>query len=523
MGFTDDQGFQAGQTMLPVYTETERLRLADRGRVRHHSLERERHVDDHLEEDWYSDSVNSESENYYEAAPRCGHRHRSGHGNRRHGNDIHIEYQGRLPNKESMIGMSRDSGVNCVGLDNQQKQKAKRTAANHMLNNDLHLGNQGRHSKTISSANQEGNAVTNSTIEKDSPRLVVGEKSKPDTSSSSYGDSGICSPHATDVSDNKYSSLSTNDSTDLEQNPARGYLDMARRGQHRLSDISDVSGMERNDSIPGCSLEEVKEENLDSCERYPAYMEDFQANTIPTLAMPEEDDIPSQSDNELAENCAPQPSVVRPNVVQAAVEVHAQNESRQSSSERSKNMSLERRIRDHKREKSRDPSATRGGRNKESSLQREPPLQQEPVSENISKRKQNEQSPKKDKKNRETSPDKKNRDKSTDKKNREKSPDKKTKKEKDKHREKSPDKKNNKKEKESKDGSHKNDGKENSKVPSKGLKNNQKHKAWYKCIGPGTATDVESDKDLIGDYSGSKSNNYKRRDLSKEYEVVGVV
>ncbi|KAJ8318478.1 hypothetical protein KUTeg_003569 [Tegillarca granosa] len=42
------------------------------------------------------------------------------------GNDISFEYQGRLPKKNSAYAVSRDSGVNCVGLK-QQKKETKHT------------------------------------------------------------------------------------------------------------------------------------------------------------------------------------------------------------------------------------------------------------------------------------------------------------------------------------------------------------------------------------------------------------
>ena len=41
----------------------------------------------------------------------------------RHRNDIHIEYHGHMPRKGTMYSMSRDSGVNCVGLPTKCLQK----------------------------------------------------------------------------------------------------------------------------------------------------------------------------------------------------------------------------------------------------------------------------------------------------------------------------------------------------------------------------------------------------------------
>ena len=62
------------------------------------------------------------------------------------GNDISIEYKGRMPKKNSMFSLSRDSGVNCVGVkdpanngpSNSQGQKDKKLS---LLNNQTGASN----------------------------------------------------------------------------------------------------------------------------------------------------------------------------------------------------------------------------------------------------------------------------------------------------------------------------------------------------------------------------------------------
>ena len=53
---------------------------------------------------------------------RSHHEYHSGFNPTCQNQDINYEYNGRLPKKNSTIGMSRDSGVNCVGLDSKQNE-----------------------------------------------------------------------------------------------------------------------------------------------------------------------------------------------------------------------------------------------------------------------------------------------------------------------------------------------------------------------------------------------------------------
>ena len=113
--------------------------------------------------------------------PRIQHHH----GKHKHlGNDISIEYHGRVPKRNTGYSMSRDSGVNCIGLtEASYLPRIDRTpnTRNHsnevILNNECHL----KHSIPQAASTPNNN-------------LVVHKATAHDTITKLPQDSGFSSP-----------------------------------------------------------------------------------------------------------------------------------------------------------------------------------------------------------------------------------------------------------------------------------------------------------------------------------------
>lgn len=90
--------------------------------------------------------------------------------------DISFEYQGHLPNKNSAVGRSHSSGVNCIGLDTGQGQSKGQ-----------HRQRSSSYRHTVIVSDEVGNKVSQRTH---SYRQVVTEKGMPHTSENSSSNHG---------------------------------------------------------------------------------------------------------------------------------------------------------------------------------------------------------------------------------------------------------------------------------------------------------------------------------------------